>query len=236
MATPRTLINVPAAQPGEAIEIRATIAHAMETGLRPDDEGKVVPRDIVTRFECRLDGALVFAADLFPAVAANPLRCLHTARRKVGQPGVFVGRRQRLQAQRDRGAQGDMKGAVLQRLGCALSAFGLIGCVSNVGTVNNVAAPGADTRQTGFNDMSPALQAMQLDDTVNPAMLWVREDEALWSQVPATGQSCASCHSTNSSTSTSTSTSTSASTFIRTPARSGLAQRFADAPDRGCAV
>ena len=62
----------PGTQPGEDIEIRATIAHVMETGLRSDDEGKVVPRDIVTRFECRLDGALVFAADMFPAVAANP--------------------------------------------------------------------------------------------------------------------------------------------------------------------
>ena len=72
MTTPRTLINVPAAKLGEVIEIRATIAHVMETGLRADDEGKVVPRDIVPRFECRLDGTSVFAADMFPAVAANP--------------------------------------------------------------------------------------------------------------------------------------------------------------------
>ncbi len=72
MATPRTLIHVPVAKAGDVIEIRATIAHVMETGLRPDDEGRVVPRDIVTRFECRLDGGLVFAADMFPAVAANP--------------------------------------------------------------------------------------------------------------------------------------------------------------------
>ena len=59
----------------------------------------------------------------------------------------------------------------------------------------SVTTPSADSRRTGFEDMSPALQAMQLDDTQNPAMLWVREGEALWSQVPATGQSCASCHS-----------------------------------------
>ncbi len=72
MATVRTLINVPSTKLGEVIEIRATIAHVMETGLRPNDEGKVVPRDIITRFECRLDGNLVFAADMFPAVAANP--------------------------------------------------------------------------------------------------------------------------------------------------------------------
>ncbi len=46
--------------------------------------------------------------------------------------------------------------------------------------------------------MSPALQAMQLDDTQNPAMLWVREGEALFSKAPASGRSCASCHNTNS--------------------------------------
>ncbi len=68
----RTLINVPVAKSGEVIEIRATIGHAMETGHRPDSEGKLVPRNVVTRFECRLDGERVFGMDLFPAVAANP--------------------------------------------------------------------------------------------------------------------------------------------------------------------
>jgi len=69
----RTLIHVPpGARRGEVVEIRATIAHVMETGHRPDAEGRPVPRDIVTRFECRLDSELVFAADLYPAIAANP--------------------------------------------------------------------------------------------------------------------------------------------------------------------
>jgi sulfur-oxidizing protein SoxZ len=72
MATPRTLINVPAAKGGDVIEIRATIGHAMETGHRPDGLGQLVPRDIITRFECQLDGQRVFGMDLFPAIAANP--------------------------------------------------------------------------------------------------------------------------------------------------------------------
>jgi sulfur-oxidizing protein SoxA len=46
----------------------------------------------------------------------------------------------------------------------------------------------ADTRRSGMHDMSPALQAMQQDDTQNPAMLWVAEGEALWQR------DCASCH------------------------------------------
>ncbi|MBC7704207.1 MAG: thiosulfate oxidation carrier complex protein SoxZ, partial [Rhodoferax sp.] len=51
-------------------------AHSMETGYRPGADGKVVPRDLIRRFSCTYDdGAtrqLVFGAELFPAIAANP--------------------------------------------------------------------------------------------------------------------------------------------------------------------
>ena len=73
MATARTLLHIPSpARRGDVIEIRATLGHAMETGHRRDNEGQLVPRSIVTRFECRLDGERVFGMDLFPAIAANP--------------------------------------------------------------------------------------------------------------------------------------------------------------------
>ena len=69
----RTLIHVPpSVRRGEPFEVRTTIAHPMETGYRPDENGRVLPRDIVTRLQCTLDGALVFSADLYPAIAANP--------------------------------------------------------------------------------------------------------------------------------------------------------------------
>ncbi|WP_457324072.1 thiosulfate oxidation carrier complex protein SoxZ [Roseateles sp. P5_E11] len=72
MAT-RAVITLPAAiKAGEPFEVRVTVAHAMETGYRSSDEGARLPRDLVRRFECRLDGELVFAADLFAAVSANP--------------------------------------------------------------------------------------------------------------------------------------------------------------------
>lgn len=52
-----------------------------------------------------------------------------------------------------------------------------------------------DARRSGLEYMSPATQAIQRDDSQNPAMLWVKDGEALWNQVPATGaKSCASCH------------------------------------------
>ena len=72
MAT-RALIHAPpSARRGEVVELRVTLGHPMENGLRPDGFGNVVPRSLVTRFECRQDSRLLFAADLYPAIAANP--------------------------------------------------------------------------------------------------------------------------------------------------------------------
>ena len=69
----RALLVAPAsARAGEVIEIRATVQHPMETGYRVGSEGQPLPRDLMRRVECRFDGDLVFAADLHPAIAANP--------------------------------------------------------------------------------------------------------------------------------------------------------------------
>lgn len=52
-----------------------------------------------------------------------------------------------------------------------------------------------DTRRSGFDEMGAASQAMQRDDAMNPAMLWVQDGQQLWRRAsgPA-GRSCASCH------------------------------------------
>lgn len=51
------------------------------------------------------------------------------------------------------------------------------------------------TRRSGFEFMSPQTQAMQLDDTQNPGMLWVGDGEALWAQREGAAQrACADCH------------------------------------------
>jgi L-cysteine S-thiosulfotransferase len=55
-----------------------------------------------------------------------------------------------------------------------------------------LASAGAD-KHSGYVDASPAVQAMQDDDTANPGMLWVEQGRALWEQ-PTGGKSCASCH------------------------------------------
>ena len=69
----RTLIHLPErVTKGEPFEVRTTLGHAMENGLRADGYGNVVPRNLVTRFACSLDGVSVCSVDLYPAIAANP--------------------------------------------------------------------------------------------------------------------------------------------------------------------
>ena len=69
----RALLKVPSSpKRGETIEIRALIAHPMETGYRLDASGRPFPRDILRRFSCRYNDELVVSAELHPAVAANP--------------------------------------------------------------------------------------------------------------------------------------------------------------------
>jgi sulfur-oxidizing protein SoxZ len=69
----RALVNVPkTASRGEIIEIRAMIAHPMETGYRAGANGTAVPRNIINRFACVYDGEEIFSAELFPAISANP--------------------------------------------------------------------------------------------------------------------------------------------------------------------
>jgi sulfur-oxidizing protein SoxA len=56
-------------------------------------------------------------------------------------------------------------------------------------------AAGPDPRRSGFEDMGPSTQAMQRDDSMNPAMLWVQEGEQLWRRAPSSSaKSCAGCH------------------------------------------
>jgi sulfur-oxidizing protein SoxA len=53
----------------------------------------------------------------------------------------------------------------------------------------------AAQRLSGATFMGPSTQAMQRDDSLNPAMLWVKEGETAWHRSDeGNGKSCASCH------------------------------------------
>jgi len=50
-------------------------------------------------------------------------------------------------------------------------------------------------RHSGYQDMGPALQKMEDDDTANPAMLFVQAGASAWAdKAGAAGKSCADCH------------------------------------------
>jgi len=80
MADSRIIVS-PATRPGEAIEVRISIRHAMETGYRTDEGGKPVPRNVIRSFACRYNGEPVFAVRTSSGIAANPyFRFFVTAR------------------------------------------------------------------------------------------------------------------------------------------------------------
>ena len=75
----RVLISLPPRVPhGEVFEIKTLIQHPMETGYRPGASGEVLPRDIIRRFACAYNGEEIFAAEFFPAIAANPFLAFTT--------------------------------------------------------------------------------------------------------------------------------------------------------------
>jgi len=69
--TPRVQVLRTAAK-GEIFQVKALISHQMETGLRRNDQGDVIPRKIINKFACRYNDVVVFGVDLHEAVAANP--------------------------------------------------------------------------------------------------------------------------------------------------------------------
>jgi sulfur-oxidizing protein SoxZ len=81
----RALINVPPkAKRGDVIEIKTLISHVMETGFRPDSTGKPLLRDIITDFVCKYNGEVIFRAELFPAISANPFLTFFTIATESG--------------------------------------------------------------------------------------------------------------------------------------------------------
>jgi len=76
-----------------------------------------------------------------------------------------------------------------------LAAAALAACAAVAAIAATTGSSGGDMRKSGADYMSPATQAMQRDDTKNPAMLWVASGETLWrAPVGEANKSCASCH------------------------------------------
>ena len=69
---PRIKLDRKEVKKGEVVEVKALVSHVMESGQRKDASGKFVPRKILNKFTCSVNGKEIFAADFEPAISANP--------------------------------------------------------------------------------------------------------------------------------------------------------------------
>jgi sulfur-oxidizing protein SoxZ len=68
-------------------EVKVLMNHVMETGLRKDASGALVPAMFITEVTARLNGKIVMQAQWGPAVAKNPYLAFKV---KGGQAGDKV--------------------------------------------------------------------------------------------------------------------------------------------------
>lgn len=71
-AAPRIGINNRAPKAGEIVTVRAMVVHPMETGLRKRATGELIPRKIINKFTCTLNGKTLVTWNLETSVSVNP--------------------------------------------------------------------------------------------------------------------------------------------------------------------
>src|SRR3954452_6119474 len=78
---------------------------------------------------------------------------------------------------------------MIVRLAILLVAFAATSLSAHAGELR------PEDRRSDTGSMSTELQAMQADDSANPASLWVLDGEALWTRPEGSAKaSCSSCH------------------------------------------
>jgi len=58
---------------GDVVDVRVLMAHPMETGLRKDADGNVVPIHFIQTITVQLNDKLVFQAETSQGIARNPV-------------------------------------------------------------------------------------------------------------------------------------------------------------------
>ena len=61
---PRIRLDKKEVKKGETVDVKTLVSHIMETGLRHDPDGKLIPRMIINTFTCELNGKFVFETDI----------------------------------------------------------------------------------------------------------------------------------------------------------------------------
>ena len=70
----------------EIIEIKTLIRHPMHSGRMKDNNGQIIPRQIINSFSAKFNGKEVFQMDLAPSISTNPFIVFQY---KVKESGTF---------------------------------------------------------------------------------------------------------------------------------------------------
>ena len=70
----------------EIVEIKTLIRHPMHSGRMKDNNGQIIPRQIINSFSAKFNGKEVFQMDLEPSISTNPFIVFQY---KVKESGKF---------------------------------------------------------------------------------------------------------------------------------------------------
>jgi len=76
-----------AAEAGDIVEVKTLISHPMESGLRRDGDGELIPRHIINRFTAEYNGEMVLDVEMHGAISTNPYFEFDAT---VPEPGSFT--------------------------------------------------------------------------------------------------------------------------------------------------
>lgn len=65
-------VKIRARLKGNEADVKCLMPHPMETGVRKDLEGELIPAHYIERVECRKNGQLFMSADWGPSVSKDP--------------------------------------------------------------------------------------------------------------------------------------------------------------------
>jgi sulfur-oxidizing protein SoxZ len=80
-------MRIRASMAGDKVEVRVLMAHEMETGLRKDADGKLVPAHFIQNVSVTHNGKTVLSAQWGTSISKNPF--LHF-RFRGGKPGEKI--------------------------------------------------------------------------------------------------------------------------------------------------
>ena len=90
---PRIRLDKKEAKKGDLVEVKALVAAHNGVRSAQGQNCNVIPRKIIPKFTCEVNGKLVFSCDLEPAYIGEPVHAVQVPRRGIRQSGADMDRR-----------------------------------------------------------------------------------------------------------------------------------------------